>query len=185
MRAFVAIPLPDEVTEALERLQRDISVGRIVPRENLHVTLAFLGDLEPGMAEELHEALCEIEAEPVELCLRGVDVFGRDAPYLVHAGVAPTAGLKALRAKVHAVAREVGVALSRKRFRPHVTLARFAKRMPQHELDRLGSFLEAHGAFRLDAVEVSDFGLYRSHLSNEGPRYEELARYQLGPLAAD
>ena len=180
MRAFVAIPLPDDVSDAVEWLQRDISVGRVVPRENLHVTLAFLGDLEPGVAEELHNALCEIVVEPVELCLRGVDVFGSDAPYLVHAGVEPNAGLTALRGKVHAVAREVGLELSRKRFRPHVTLARFAKRMPQHELDRLGSFLEAHGAFRLDAVEVSAFGLYRSHLSNDGPRYEELARYELG-----
>lgn len=177
MRAFVALPLPEDVLEPVERLQSDLSVGRLVPPENLHVTLAFLGDLEPGVAEEVHEALCEIEAEPVDLTLRGVDVFGDDAPYLVHVGVDPSAALKALRAKVYSAAREVGVELSRKRFRPHVTLARFPKRMPQHELDRLGSFLEAHGAFGLGPVEVTTFGFYRSRLSNEGPQYEELAAY--------
>lgn len=180
MRAFVALPLPEDVLESVERLQSDLSVGRLVPPENLHVTLAFLGDLEPGVAEEVHEALCEVEAAPVDLTLRGVDVFGADAPYLVHAGVEPTTALKALRAKVYSAVREVGVELSRKRFRPHVTLARFPKRMPQHELDRLGSFLEAHGAFGLGPVEVTAFGFYRSRLSNEGPQYEELARYDLG-----
>jgi 2'-5' RNA ligase len=180
MRAFVALPLPEDVLTTVERLQGDLSVGRLVPPENLHVTLAFLGDLEPGMAEEVHEALCEIEAEPVDLTLRGVDVFGSDAPYLVHAGVEPSATLKALRAKVYSVVREVGLELSRKRFRPHVTLARFPKRMPQHELDRLGSFLEAHGAFGLGPVVVSAFGFYRSRLSNAGPQYEELAAYDLG-----
>ena len=179
MRAFVALALPEEVLEALERLQGDLSVGRLVPRENLHVTLAFLGDLEPGVAGEVHEALCGIEAEPVALTLRGVDVFGADAPYLVHAAVEPSAVLKALHAKVNSAVREVGVELSRKRFRPHVTLARFPRRMLRHELDRLGSFLEAHGAFRLEPARVTAFGLYRSHLSNEGPRYEELARYEL------
>jgi len=180
MRAFVAIPLPDDLAEALERLQGDISVGRVVPRENLHVTLAFLGDLEPGVAEELHEALREIEAEPVALCLRGVDVFGGDDPRMVFAGVEPDATLKALRDKVYSAARGIGLELSRKRFRPHVTLSRFARRMPQFELDRLGSFLEAHGAFRVQPVEVAQFGLYRSILSQEGARYEELALYDLG-----
>ncbi|WP_306152709.1 RNA 2',3'-cyclic phosphodiesterase [Roseovarius sp. MMSF_3281] len=180
----MALPLPDDLADALERLQGDISVGRVVPPENLHVTLAFLGDLEPGMAEEVRAALCEVEAPPVILDMRGVDVFGGDDPRMVFAGVEPDPALKALRDKVYAAARGVGLELSRKRFRPHVTLSRFSRRMPQFELDRLGSFLEAHGAFRLEPVEVSQFGLYRSILSQEGPRYEELALYDLGPLAA-
>ena len=180
MRAFVALPLPDDLADALERLQGDISVGRVVPRENLHVTLAFLGDLEPGEAEELHGALCEIEAAPVTLDMRGVDVFGGDDPRMVFAAVEPDAALTALRDKVYSAARGIGLELPRKRFRPHVTLSRFSRRMPQFELDRLGSFLEAHGAFRVAPVEVAQFGLYRSFLSQEGARYEELALYDLG-----
>lgn len=180
MRAFVAIPLPEEVADIVERLQGDLSVGRVVTRENLHLTLAFLGDLEPGLVEEVHGALSEIEAAAVTMDMRGVDVFGADQPRLVFAGVEPNAGLTALRDKVNSAVREVGVELPRKRFRPHVTLARFHRRMPQHELDRLGAFLETHGAFRLELFEVARFGLYRSHLSQDGAWYEELAHYDLG-----
>jgi 2'-5' RNA ligase len=42
MRAFVALDLPDSVAIALDRLQEHIPEGRLVPPENLHLTLLFL-----------------------------------------------------------------------------------------------------------------------------------------------
>ncbi|MFN6952073.1 MAG: 2'-5' RNA ligase family protein, partial [Albidovulum sp.] len=44
MRAFVAIPVPEDIRDRLEALQADLSVGRRADSETFHVTLAFLGD---------------------------------------------------------------------------------------------------------------------------------------------
>ncbi|WP_101067465.1 RNA 2',3'-cyclic phosphodiesterase [Roseovarius salinarum] len=180
MRLFLAIPLPDAVRAALGRLQGDLRVGRHVDPENLHVTLAFLDDQSLATAELVHERLCEIALSGAEIRIRGLDVFGGRNPRVVFAGVEKTGALDALREKVRTAVRAAEVALPRERFRPHVTLARFPKPMPRHELDKLGAFLEAHGDFALDPFDADRVTLFRSRLGPQGPDYEALSEYPLG-----
>jgi len=179
MRIFVALPLPEEAIHALEHLQEALDLGRPVAAENLHVTLAFLGDQDLPTATAVDAELSEITAPALTLDLSGLDVVSSRQPRLVHAAVSPDPALKALREKVRVAARRAGVDLPRERFRPHVTLARFPRDLPRHRLDRLGRFLEGHGDFRLPGLEITQFVLYRSHLSNEGADYEPLAEYPL------
>ena len=69
--------------------------------------------------------------------------------------------------------------LERRRFRPHVTLARFG-RTARADPQALARFLEAHAGFALSAVPASSMGLYASTLRPEGAEYEALAVYPLG-----
>lgn len=179
MRLFVAIALPDAVRDRLERLQSDLGAGRLVPPENMHVTLAFLDQQELPVAEALHDRLSDIDLPAFDMRISGVDVFDRRAPRLVFAGVERDAPLVALREKVRVAAHEAGIELRRERFRPHVTLGRFRHKMQAQERDRLGSFLEAHGNFALPPFRVDGFGLYRSTLGHDGPIYDLLAGYPL------
>ncbi|MHA7828154.1 MAG: RNA 2',3'-cyclic phosphodiesterase [Roseovarius sp.] len=179
MRLFVAIDLPPVARAALTRLQGDLRVGRHADADTLHVTLAFLDEQDLPAAEAVHEALSEIDMPEFALRLKGVDVFDRARPRLVFAGVERSDPLVALHRKVRGAAMEAGIALQRQRFRPHVTLARFPREMPRHDLDRLGAFLEAHGAFGLEPFEVTEFGLYRSVLGPDGAVHERLAAYEL------
>ncbi|MDR1089221.1 MAG: hypothetical protein LBL23_08145 [Coriobacteriales bacterium] len=81
MRLFVAVTFSDEVKDSLailaRELERQASAGRFVPRENFHLTLAFLGTTERfAELEEMlrHTARLEL-AEPLELCLEGIGSF--------------------------------------------------------------------------------------------------------------
>lgn len=178
MRVFVALDLPEALLRPLTRLQAGLEVGRAVPEENLHLTLAFLGDVPEGTARAVAEGLDGLRLAPVALALRGLEIFGGRRPAVLAVG-ANGAGLDVLHAKVMRVAREAGVGLPRERFRPHVTIARFPRELGAREEKRLGEFLALNGAFAQAAEPVLAVTLYRSHLTHDGAHYEPLASFPL------
>lgn len=180
MRSFIAIPVPQERAAALLDVQRALGVGRLVPPENWHVTLAFAGDQPVAALERLDEGLRGLAAPGFDMRIAGVDIFGRRHPALLFAGVARSEPLVQLRGKVRAAVRAAGIALPRERFRPHVTLARFSRRMTAMQTRRIAGVLAVWGDLDAGCIPVSRIALYRSQLGPDGPIYEALADYPLG-----
>lgn len=180
MRCFVAISLPEPLLDRLAALQDAIPSGRVTPPENLHLTLAFLGELTEEAALAAHEALGGLRAVPFEVQIAGVDLFGGKAPRVLYAGVRRSEALHDLHARIRSRLVGAGLQLQRERFRPHVTLARFGRPPGRDETARLGQFLQAHAAFELPPFPVASFSLYRSELGHGPARHTELARYPLG-----
>ncbi len=178
MRAFVAIDLPDPVRTALEAVQEALPVGRAVDPDQLHLTLAFLGEQPIDRLEAAHEALEGVAGAPFDLRLRGLGVFDGRRPTVVWAGVAEDGPLRALRSRVLSALHGAGLPLERRRFRPHVTIARLSALDAGAE-DRLARFLSRWEGFPSPSFEVRDFGLWRSILRPDGAVHEELARYPL------
>lgn len=177
IRAFAAVPLPEEVQERLGVLMQMLPLPRRLPEENLHLTLAFLGEVPEPVLEEVHYALEAVAAPRFTLSLRGVGTFGGDRPRAVYAGVVPEPALDRLQAKVATAARRAGAQVEARRFVPHVTLARL--RPGQVEPARLERALLDTAGFATEAFAVDSFVLYRSHLGHERAVYEELAHYPL------
>ncbi|MDE4097059.1 MULTISPECIES: RNA 2',3'-cyclic phosphodiesterase [Rhodobacterales] len=179
MRSFVGLSLPEEAILALETLQEEIPVGRVVPGDNLHLTLAFLDDQPDFALQLLHEELTRIAAVPLRLRITGLDLFGGRVPRILFAAVAPDPDLSRLRDQVRRAAERAEIDLPRERFRPHITLARFPRQMPEHRAQRLGAFLQAQGDFSLPEMQIDRMALFRSTLTPDGARYEVLADYPL------
>lgn len=177
LRLFVALPLPDPIRQQLNLLQFLLPLPRRVPPENLHLTLAFLGDTPTDRAEDAHHALEAIRAPAFPLALAGVGAFGEAQPRLVYAGVAPSPELLHLQRKIDTALRRAGLSPERRRFHPHVTLARVDPRRIDRE--RLVAAMLANDGFAAGPFEVEAFALYRSQLGGEAAHYEELARYPL------
>lgn len=181
MRAFIAIDMPDDAQVALEVLQADLPAGTPAPPENLHLTLAFLGEQPLSVLETAHGALLDICARPFDLQLMGVDSFGGNDPKVVFAAVKTEPALDQLHRKIRSKLHGCGIMLERKRFRPHITLARFRRRPGAVEMDRLRDWLLRHSDFQISKVPVTHFTFYQSTLARTGAIHEELARYPLLP----
>lgn len=181
MRLFASIAPPDEIRDRLAALQPGLPEGRLTTWENLHLTLAFFGEVDGRTAEDLHAALGAIRAPGFDLLLDGVGAFGGARPRALYAGAAPAPGLTRLHEKVAQAARAAGIALPGERYVPHVTL----KRLKPGEMNpaRVARWLETGAAFRAGPVHVDRFALMRSTLGRVGPVYETIAAYRFTPAA--
>lgn len=177
IRSFLAIPLPSDMTDALDDIQTGLPGVNWAPEENLHLTLAFLGEQPRPLLEDLDAGLLRLAGAGFALTLRGVGAFGGAKPRLIYAGVAESEPLRRLQAKVATAVRGAGVDLAGRRYAPHVTLARFAPGRVRAEA--VQAYLAAQAMFEAGPFDVSAFHLYRSDLGRDGARYETLARYPL------
>jgi 2'-5' RNA ligase len=180
IRAFVAIELPDAPAEVLESAQVGIPAGRLVPSENFHITLAFLGEHPEPVLEDVHAELDRIAGPRFEVALDGLGTFGGDKPRVLFAHVTPNHELSALRKKVRQAVRAGGVELSHERYHPHVTLARMAGNgLVGEDAVNLHGFIARRAAWVRTGFDVDHFGLYESKLGRAGPVYSMLAEYPL------
>ena len=176
IRSFVALALPEPNLAALERhlaeCAREAPAYRWVEPDALHLTLRFLGNLEPDTLERVRAELATVRGAPFPLALDGRGTFGpRAAPRVVLIGV--SVGLDvcaALAARVEAACQRAGLEPEPRRFRAHVTLAR-----ARSEGERLPPLPEPPA---LTPWSVEDFALYESRLGQR-PRYVVLKRYAL------
>lgn len=178
-RLFVALDLPDYAKDAISSLQRGLPDARWSTVDTLHITLAFLGDLEGRRFKEAMHALAEVQTRPFNVKLSGIGHFPPRGPVKqLWVGIQPEPELERLKRSVDRVLDDVGVDVDRRRFVPHVTFARF--RFPPPE-NRMGSFLRRNALFGLPPFIVSDFHLYSSWLGTSPAHYEIEASYELIP----
>ncbi len=177
MRCFVAIAIPDHLRDALVSVQSRLPLGRPVARENLHLTLAFLDEQPEDRLEELHVELDRIRAAAFTLSLSGLGCFGGDKPRLIFADASPSPELEDLHRKVLGAARRAGITIARRRFHPHVTLARM--RPGTGDAARIAAAISGLGDRPFPVMHVRSMSLFRSDLRPDGPIYDELADYDL------
>lgn len=176
LRLFVGLALPENIAASLLTLQGGIPGARWLSRENLHITLRFIGEVEEHVAAQLDMMFHGLRAPPFSLILRGAGVYQKGKiPHTLWAGVEEAAALIHLREKVDQALQRAGIVLESRKFMPHVTLARL-KNAP---VDKVGRFLEDHNLFQAGPFAVSAFTLFRSHLTKNGSDYEALERYPL------
>lgn len=175
MRLFIALCLPDLARDDLESLQSRLPAGRPVPWDNLHLTLAFLGDQTESTAEAVHDALETLRAPAFSLTLSQGTVYGGRHGQAVAIEAPASPPLRELHDRIHARLRGAGVLPDRRRFRPHVTLSRLKGHTDASPL------LTALTGVTLGPYLCTDFALFASTLHRDGAVHDELARYPLTP----
>jgi RNA 2',3'-cyclic 3'-phosphodiesterase len=126
LRCFVAL-WPDAQTAArLATVTRELALAyphaRPGPRANLHLTLAFIGDLDAGRAQQVAARLRALDPASFVWTIDRVDRFA--GPRVAWAGGPAPAALSALVQRVEALLDAAGVPFDHRPYRPHVTLLR-------------------------------------------------------------
>jgi 2'-5' RNA ligase len=165
MRLFIAIELPEEVRKMLAGLRRDMAGLRWVPREQLHLTLLFLGEVGEGELEMLYRALGQIRFAPFSLKFTRPGSFPRSGPpRVLWFGIAGHPALEQLALRVKATVSACGIALEERPFHPHITLARIR----QPEAGTLKDYIDDPLAINIPALAVREFVLFQSRLTQQG-----------------
>jgi len=180
-RLFVAINLPQNARDVLVAFCEKFSgkklfSGRCTLPENLHLTLKFLGEVSPDLVAEIDEALKNIS-------------FQKFDTHFGSFGVLPTREkirilfVQLVCAELPLLAAQVEDALAfqfereSREFKSHVTVARI-KSIQAYNYKK---FLQEIDEVVLPEItwKVDSFVLKQSTLTQEGPIYEELKRYEL------
>ena len=175
MRLFVALALPDAVAQSLMPIQGGVPGARWQTRDQLHLTLRFIGEVDGRDARMLDDALAAIRAPAFALQLHGVGQFGGKQTHALWAGLRKNELLDHLQRKVDGAIRRVGKPRDAHKFTPHVTLARL--RHPQ--AGKVLEWLTHNALFTSAQFKVSAFGLYSSKLTSDGSIYRLEQDYPL------
>jgi RNA 2',3'-cyclic 3'-phosphodiesterase len=177
MRLFVAIDLPDTVKDQLDTLSTRIPTARWVKRQQMHLTLFFLGETD-GIPD-IKNALASVKAPSFSLSLAGVGRFPqrqKQPPRVLWVGIDAESALEQLHKKVTTVLAGLGFEPEDRPFSPHITLARLKTHEPLPEVD---AFLDTHRTFRVPCISITEFVLFSSVLSPQGSRYQREAIFAL------
>ncbi|MEM7300552.1 MAG: RNA 2',3'-cyclic phosphodiesterase [Pseudomonadota bacterium] len=166
-RLFTALELPSGVAEALSFLRGGLMGARWIPPENYHITLRFIGDVDVRTAIEISENLQRLSKPGFQVRLSGLGVFGSKVPHSIHASVESSPELLELHADHERIMKRLGISGDRRKFTPHVTLARCRG---SKTVDIARYFAERGGYFS-PSFEVSRFVLYSSKDSVGGGPY--------------
>jgi 2'-5' RNA ligase len=176
MRLFVALDLPWPLRENLARLGFGMPGVRWVPPENMHLTLRFIGEVPNWRAEEIDLALNAIKGRVFPLVLTGVGVFEKGGRVTaLWAGIERSPQLEHLQTKIETALQRAGLEAERRRFTPHVTLAR----LDQPASEKITRFMQGNNLFRAEAFPVEHFTLFSSQLGKEGSVYTAENDYRL------
>jgi len=175
MRLFVALSIPDVVAQGLALLQAGIPGARWQTREQLHLTLRFIGEADGREANDIDDALAAISAPRFSIALKGVGEFGGKKPHSLWAGVSDALAVNHLNRKIETALQRIGVEADERKFTPHVTLAR----MRASPVGKVMDWLADHARYAGPPFEVAQFALYSSALTPNGSAYRVERTYPL------
>ena len=175
-RLFVAIDLPDPVKQNLTEVSYGLPGAKWLDPSQLHVVLKFIGEVDGAVFRDVLDALATVHMEPFEITLKGMGYFPpRGEPRLLWAGIEDGERLKQLRNKVESTLVRAGMESEKRKFAPHVGLAKVRETPP----GRLATYLGQNALFRLPPFDVREFCLFSSFLSSEMAIHQIEAVYPL------
>lgn len=162
-RLFVAVDISDAAREAISRVCRGIPEYRWTRRDQLHLTLRFIGNINSAYIPELCSALSDIEFSKLQLTMTGTGFF---RPSIFFLDLEQSPSLEALKRKVDSVLADLlSMPKEQRDFVPHITLSRFKRRQNRRKIERLENAFAP--IFPMN-FEVGAMTLYASELTPGG-----------------
>jgi 2'-5' RNA ligase len=175
LRLFAALPVPDEITARVKRLQKGVMGAAWRPRQAMHLTLRFFDELDERQAEELDHELGHVRGTSFDVTLKGAGWFGRNQPSTLWLGVEDNPSLMALAAACERAARRAGLPPEPRSYTPHLTLA-YCKGT---QIEDAAKFAQRLAMFRAEPFLADRFFMYSSWPGKKVSTYVPEAEYPL------
>jgi RNA 2',3'-cyclic 3'-phosphodiesterase len=176
-RLFTGIEIPADIGLQLSAYRGGLPGARWIDPENYHITLRFIGDIDERTAGEIFSILGDgRRRDPIAVTIDGLDTFGGGRPRAVFARAASTSEINDLQSEQERLVRRIGLPPERRRFTPHVTLARLRDASPIDVAD----YFATRGRFPKLTFTARRFVLFSARDSVGGGPYVVEAAYPLG-----
>ncbi len=173
LRVFIALPLEEKIEEIEEILQdmRRIEGVKWVKKENFHITLRFLGNVEEEKVKDISQCLGKVlPYPPFYLTLQGIGGFPS-----IHSPRVIWLGCEEGREKVEEIKKrldeellKIDFPLEERTFHPHLTLGRVKRKGKRFPLEEKA---KKWGGKRIGPIKMEKLVLFQSILQREGPLY--------------
>ncbi len=196
IRVFIALVLPPQAKDALRRticaLTQEIATGvRWVDPSGIHLTLKFLGNIQPALTGQVFEAMTQASQNhdtgsnnsgAFELSLSQLGVFpNARRPRVLWAGIqGDLTDLAGLQVRVEEAAGRIGFAPEQRPYRPHLTLGRVREGVPPPARLQIGQAVSETNLEPSPPWLVDSLHLIRSDRRPEGATYTSLGSVPLG-----
>ncbi len=183
-RLFIALIIPDPVLDKIINIRDEIYSGnhfiKWEPKEKLHVTLKFLGNVNKGLINSLSGELSLIanSQTPINLEFEKFGLFYRKKiPRILWAGFKYNKNLVNLNFKINSSLIKFGFEPEERKFKPHITLLRLKGK---EDFRRINKFLE----YRLPDLSFTadQIALVKSELSRDGSKYSIVKSFKLNKI---
>jgi 2'-5' RNA ligase len=176
-RLFVAVDLPETVKKSIKDICSGLPDAKWVDIQQLHLTLRFIGEVDERLYNAIKTCLAEISESPFSLTLQGVGCFPpKRPPRVLWVGIESNETLLGLAEKTERVLVEkTGVEPEKRKFSPHITIARFREPSPA----KVADYLSRNSSFRTETFRVDAFHLYSSTITSTGAQHRREASYVL------
>jgi len=173
VRLFIAIEIPEDIKDHISQIQQDIDISknkiRLVNGDQIHLTLKFLGEVQPNNIEMIKQDLRKITFKAFSVCLDKIGVFPNESYIrVIWIGLEPEEPVLELQKSIDENLRKLFE--KEKNFKPHLTLAR-VKYIEDKE-----NFINKLININIEKkkFDVNNFKLVKSTLTPKGPDYEDL-----------
>ena len=161
MRAFIAYELPKEMKDEIYKRIPKFEGIKYVSKENLHITIKFLGDVDDKEINEYKNILNSMNFNKIQAKLGGIGFFpSRNFIRVVWVGVEGNF-------------EDIIDSLKLKDFIPHITVGRVKRKLNEEEIEKFEK-IKFNKIF-----EIKYLTIYKSILTQNGPIYDIIKRYEL------
>lgn len=179
-RLFIALEFPSEILDAIiEKRNRIVNTNiyRWEPKEKLHLTLKFLGDVESDKINEIESVIEQVikdnKLSKIELTKFGF-FFRNNLPAILWIGIKENNSLSSLVSNLEDKLNKIGFEKEKRKFNPHLTLLRIKNNFPQELIDQFKK-----GDLNELVFIPFQIKLYESFLKKSGSVYAELKSFNI------
>lgn len=172
MRLFVAVDIPPEIKRELGHAQKNLPEEgglKKVELPQMHITLKFLGEVNPRMLDRVDAVLREVEFSGFKVKVRGIGAFPNERYVKVVWAGCESPELEAL---AHEINGKLSGMFAKEEFTPHLTIARVKRKLVMDD------YLKKYAEWKFGDFHVREFHLVESVLERSGPKYSVLASYR-------
>ncbi|MBF0298414.1 MAG: RNA 2',3'-cyclic phosphodiesterase [Oligoflexia bacterium] len=184
IRLFVTIDIPEETKDEISQIQIGLPSAKWTSRDQMHLTLRFIGEVDGREFKEIASLLSEIEFTKFTIQLKGLGTFETKGVIRTFwVGVKKNEELFSLQRKIERKLVQFGLPIEERKFFPHITLARLNTNQqniqqkhniyPSNNSVGIGMLIEEHNLYCSNVIEVNQFHLYSSKLTPKQSIYRK------------